>query len=193
MPVRSRCTVASSPPTVWWTIAWWWRSQTLAATAFSAPAKVKKNNSRSVSLVPHWVYLHSFTFSHSPHPPLRLVDSSGASEETGRVSERRRLQLCHHRSRDCSQKEHLLHRELLRPRRWHNLHDHRPKRSPHMLSSWISNVLLPSLFWRKGSEMFCGCCDTHSIVSTFCGVINVCVFPNRKARQGHHVLLQTWS
>lgn len=49
--------------------------------------------------------------------PLRLVDCPGASEGTGNLSERRRLQLWHHRSRDRSQEEHLLHRMLHRPSR----------------------------------------------------------------------------
>ncbi len=71
-----------------------------------------------------WVFcssLSSLSYTLRSLPPLRLVDCSGASEGTGHLSERRHLQLCHHRSRDCSQKMHLLHWELLQPRGWGTL------------------------------------------------------------------------
>lgn len=70
------------------------------------------------------LYFHHFlTFLplSTPVPLLRLVDCSGASEETGHLAERRHLQLCNHRSGDCSQKVHLLHRGLLRPSRCYTL------------------------------------------------------------------------
>ena len=65
MPVISRCTVASSPPTVWWTIAWWWKSLTLAATPFSAPSEVK------TTVPPHCfvVIPSSYRFLTFPFPP----------------------------------------------------------------------------------------------------------------------------
>lgn len=94
MPVTFRCTVASSPPTVWWIIGCWWRSQTLAATPFSAQTEVKKNTV-TLCLLSN-LCLPSSDILLSPSAllssgPLRLVDCSGASEETGHLSERRRL------------------------------------------------------------------------------------------------------
>lgn len=113
-PVTSKCMAASSPPTVWWTIAWWWRSQTLAATPSLAPAEVKPQSSLIKCLsIPSLSPLSDIFLP----PPLRPVDRSRASEEGGHLSEGRRVQLCHHLSGDRSQKEHLLHRVLLRPSR----------------------------------------------------------------------------
>lgn len=77
---------------------------------FLSPDRGKKKHSLQLLFPCHFLTFSLFT-------PLRLVDCAGASEETGHLSERRRLQLCHHCSGDCPQKEHLLHRVLLRPSR----------------------------------------------------------------------------
>lgn len=91
------------------------------------------------SLLSPECFVHSFIWSLSyifiPPPPLRLVDCSGASEARGHLSERGRLQLCHHCSRDCSQKEHLLHQEMLWQSRWSKL------------TQPLSNIKLPHWLW----------------------------------------------
>lgn len=82
-----------------------------------------------------------------PHHPVRLVDSSGASEERGHVSERRRLQFCHHCARDCSQEEHLLHWILLRTIRFPTL-----KCNMWQLHSFCLQMIIsapPSSQWKK--------------------------------------------
>lgn len=63
--------------------------------------------------------LHFPPFSFFPPPsPFRLMDSTRAPEETGNLSERRRLQLCHHCSWDRTKEVHFLHRVLYRQSRW---------------------------------------------------------------------------
>lgn len=113
IPVTFRYMVVWSPPTALWTIAWWWRSQTLAATLSLVLAKVKLHSPLAVRLF----VLHFLTFA-CLLPP-RLVDRPGAPEGAGYLSERRRLQLRHHRPRDCSQKEYFLHGMLHQPS-WYN-------------------------------------------------------------------------
>lgn len=53
-----------------------------------------------------------------PRLPLRPLDGTGTSEKGGDFSERRRLQLRHHRSRDRAEEVHLLHGVLRRPSRY---------------------------------------------------------------------------
>lgn len=49
---------------------------------------------------------------------FRPVDGSRAPEDSGYLSERRCLQLCHHSAWNCSQEKHILLCKLHRPSRW---------------------------------------------------------------------------
>lgn len=81
--------------------------------SFLSPGKGKELNC-SLPLI--W-FLYHFFHIFLPPLPLRFMDSARTPEGTGDLSERRRLQLCHHCPWDRPQEVHFLHSILHRPSR----------------------------------------------------------------------------